>query len=267
MQRQQLSRWAQRTMTTIQNSISEEQQIKTVVYGSSMVAEQRSVHGGAKGSDGEDAAHEPPVVKQEIPSNDGCEGSDGANAVHEPTISNRLWAIEQKLEVLVRHFVKEAPVRPRRQAEEVEDEGAGSDDSDGMTLEEAASSGRPISLRMTRWRQDRAFGFATTQGVDVLVHQSCIRGPIDGLVGQRVIATVLKDPAHSEMSFRAKEVWRERDFAERRMKIKAEKLAAEATRRARLTVKVTEEAQKTLEDALLAERLNSISYELPPGLV
>ena len=82
---------------------------------------------------------------------------------------------------------------------------------DSTPLQEAARFKKPIGGAVVRWRLE-GFGFGKVDGADVFTHASVVRGPLEGLVGCRVVVFLEVDVVKStanDMKYRATELHRE----------------------------------------------------------
>jgi len=108
---------------------------------------------------------------------------------------------------------------------------------------------------MIKWVEEKSFGFARADGVDIFVHCGAIRGMKPMRQGDVVVMNVKVDEM-SRGRAKAKEAWQQDDWlaegarraAERAAK-KARQTAEETARLARLAEKENEEARRQAEAA------------------
>ena len=65
---------------------------------------------------------------------------------------------------------------------------------DSTPLQEAARFKKPVGGAVVRWRPE-GFGFVKVDGADVFSHVSVVRGPLEGLVGCKVVVFLEVDAA------------------------------------------------------------------------
>ena len=126
---------------------------------------------------------------------------------------------------------------------------------DSTPLKEAARSKKSIGGVVARWRPE-GYGFVKVQGVDVFTHVSVVRGPLEGLVGCRVVVFLEVDVAKStadETKYRATELHREQDYEEILAKTRAEEAAEAAVRAGGEAKQRAEATQDAMEKAALAQ--------------
>ena len=122
---------------------------------------------------------------------------------------------------------------------------------------------KPIGGAVVRWRLE-GFGFVKVDGADVFTHASVVRGPLEGLVGCRVVifleVDVVKSTAN-DMKYRAPPRADEEILA----KTRAEEAAEAALRAAGEARQRAEATQDAMEKAALAQL--RAQWNRPPGLL
>ena len=138
---------------------------------------------------------------------------------------------------------------------------------DSTSLQEAARFMKLVGGVVVRWRPE-GFGFVKVDGTDVFAHVSVVRGPIEGLVGCKVVISLEVDVAKStgdERKYRVTELHRERDYEEILARTRAEEAAAAAVRAAGEAKQRAEASQDAMEKAALAQL--RAKWSRPPGLL
>ena len=126
---------------------------------------------------------------------------------------------------------------------------------DSTPLQEAVRFKKPIGGAVVRVRPE-GFGFVKVDGADVFTHVSVVRGPLEGVVGCRVVVLLEVDLAKStanEMKYPAAELHREQDHEEILAKTRAEEVAEAVVRAAGEAKQRGEATQDAMEKAALAQ--------------
>ena len=71
---------------------------------------------------------------------------------------------------------------------------------DKITLGAAVKDKQYIQGKMMRWVEEKGYGFANTQGKDIFIHLSSIRGGERVRVGKPVILKIISDPSRGKKS-------------------------------------------------------------------
>ena len=122
---------------------------------------------------------------------------------------------------------------------------------DSTPLQEAVRFKKPIGGAVVRWRPE-VFGVVKVDGADVFTHVSVVRGPLEGLVGCRVVVFLEVDVAKgtaNEMKYRATQLHREQDYEEILAKTRAEEAAEAAVRAAGESKQRVDATQDAMEKA------------------
>ena len=96
-----------------------------------------------------------------------------------------------------------------------------------ISADEAAISGSHCKGVLNRWFEDKGFGFLSVRNTNVFVHRSSLQGNISGVVGQTVVAKLIRDPTRQPGYFKTAEVRTQSGYAEW-LELQAKEAAAAA---------------------------------------
>jgi len=222
------------------------------------------------------------------PSIGSCMVAEHGRSVHLPSANQNLEQlmatqfsnIGQKFDAILEHLVKSVPMTRvgKRTADETLSTGAevATEDAESLKrtwqrteIEDAAANGKPIAIHIRSWLTQYGYGFgevADSSGVtDVFIHRLAVRGPMEGLVGRRMVALIIPDSEKKKGAYRAIQVWSESAFVEKTLKERAEVASSQAASAANKAAKIAVAAQHAMEHAMQAERLSAVLHH-PPGL-
>ena len=109
---------------------------------------------------------------------------------------------------------------------------------------------------MEKWFEDKAFGFSMSEGRQVFIHKTAVRGG-NLRIGNPVVLRVIEDPFLGEGKFRVAEAWSEETHVADRAQQRAREAAEAATVAARPVQERIHEAEAASTRAAILQ---------PPGL-